>query len=89
MADTSCKTYPAKGWRAPSTKSERRKMREKHGAKCFLRPKELKYPVCTRRGNLSCGGLLAAKRRAAQYDHPKLAAKADRMAKKLGCCWAK
>ena len=43
-------------WRAPFY---RKSYKKKYGSKCFLEPKRLKYPVCSK-GKISCKGLLAA-----------------------------
>ncbi len=37
----------------------RKSYKKKYGTKCFLEPKTLKYPICTR-GKISCSGLNAA-----------------------------
>jgi hypothetical protein len=66
-----------KKWRelAPMTKSSRKKMPRK----CFLLPKERKYPVC-RKGStrVSCQGTRAAEFRARLNRRPDLVAKAKR-----------
>lgn len=88
---------PAKGWGkvAPKTRSARRRLLARCGRKAFLQPgakPEPKYPVVskyTRDCKPDCRGLLAAKRRADQYDHPSLARKAQRMAKQAGCRWTR
>lgn len=47
-----------KKWKAPSMKY-RSTYKNKYGSKCFLLPKENKFPICTR-GKIDCKGLLAA-----------------------------
>jgi len=37
----------------------RKSYKKKYGARCFLQPKTLKYPICTK-GKLDCSGLNAA-----------------------------
>lgn len=85
---------PSRGWArvAPKLRSQRRKLKEKCGSKCFLSPKDLKFPVCkktSRKGkcNASCSGILSAYRRARQYKHSAIANKALRLAKKKRCSW--
>ena len=78
-----------KGWKSRSpkrTKGTREKMKKKHGSACFLDPKNLKYPVCNpRTGAYDCGGIRAAKSRAAQFHKKSIEAKADRLWKKGKC----
>jgi hypothetical protein len=82
-----------RGWRgrAPKTLFERRELLRRCGAKAFLDPKHLKYPVMAK-GSTSCAidcqGLRAAKARAGQYHHRKLEAKAERKGKSAHCGWA-
>ena len=72
--------------------------KKKHGNKCFLRPKELKYPICDKyKGKVNCKGLLAAHNRAMlsvrrglkpkKYSYKKLAKTARKVAKKHKCNW--
>ena len=72
--------------------------KKKHGNKCFLRPKELKYPICDKyKGKVNCKGLLAAHNRAMlsvrkglkpkKYSYKKLAKTAQKVAKKHKCNW--
>jgi hypothetical protein len=37
----------------------RKSYKKRYGSRCFLEPKTLKYPICTR-GKLDCRGLNAA-----------------------------
>ena len=37
----------------------RKSYKKKYGSRCFLQPKTLKYPICSR-GKISCAGLNAA-----------------------------
>lgn len=90
----------AAGWHAvkPHTKDERKKIIEKYGQHCFLRPEEMKYPVCDMNGEYDCRGIIAAKfwadtaetkakktRRKRPYSFKKVSTKAKRLGKKLGC----
>ena len=90
----------AAGWHAvkPHTKEERKKIIEKYGQQCFLRPEEMKYPVCDMNGEHDCRGIIAAKfwadtaetkakktRRKRPYSFKKVSTKAKRLGKKLGC----
>jgi hypothetical protein len=72
--------------------------KKKHGNKCFLRPKELKYPICDKyKGKVNCKGLLAAHNRGMlsvrrglkpkKYSYKKLAKTARKVAKKHKCNW--
>ena len=52
-----------KGWKyvKPETKDERKHMMNKYGERCFLVPKELKYPICDKNdGIYDCRGLRTA-----------------------------
>ena len=71
-----------RGWKAPKTLSARRAMKAKCGSRCFLMPKELKFPICTRDCKVSSRGVVSANVRAAQWKYPKVEAKASRMIKK-------
>lgn len=81
-----------KGWRkrAPYLKSERRALLARCGAKAFLDAKHLKFPVMAKDGpcRIDCEGLRAAKSRAAQFHHRKVAVKVERMGKRASCRWA-
>ena len=47
------------------SKKGRKTYKKKFGARCFLYPKELKYPICHKKtGRVECKGLLAAHNRA-------------------------
>jgi hypothetical protein len=74
--------------------------KKKHGSKCFLLPKENKYPVCNKyTGKIECKGLLAAHNRAAlsiyrklkpkTYSYKKITRKARKIAKRRKCNWVK
>lgn len=84
-------TETKKGWRkrAPLTISERRELLEKYGRRAFLLPDELKFPVVDKKGRYDCMGILSAFRRARQYGYDDVAEKALRLAKRIGCEWAK
>jgi hypothetical protein len=92
----------ASGWKdaKPHTKEERRQVFQNHGEKCFLRPNELKYPVCDRNGRFDCRGIVAAKfwadtaetkavkktrKSKRPYSFKKVSRKAKRLGLKLGC----
>tara|TARA_B100000073_G_C23742277_1_gene574100 strand:- start:597 stop:959 length:363 start_codon:yes stop_codon:yes gene_type:complete len=53
----------ASGWKynKPHTKEERKALISNFGKKCFLKPDELKYPVCDKNGNFDCKGIIASK----------------------------
>ena len=76
-----------RGWSGakPNTTSERRLMMQKCGAKCFLLPSQLKFPICPMRPHISCKpsqqGLLAAKIRAKQHKYSNVYKKAARLMK--------
>ena len=82
-----------KGWRrrAPHLTSERRALKKRCGAKAFLDPKRLKFPIVAKMGGcaIDCAGLEAAVRRAGQFHHRKVEAKAKRLGKHAACRWAK
>lgn len=74
--------------------------KKKYGSRCFLRPRELKYPICDKRnGKVHCKGLLAAHNRAMlsvrrklkpkKYSYRKLAKTSRKLAKKHKCNWVK
>lgn len=86
----------------PKTKAEREELLKKFGARCFLGPKSLKFPICAYpSGAISCDGLRAAYVRARSlmgatkdrhpelYKYSKIAERALELAKKFGCEWVK
>lgn len=92
----------ARGWseNKPHTKEERLSSMKKHGKKCFLRPEELKYPVCDKNGDFDCKGIIAAKfwadtaetkamksktRKRRPYSFKNVSRKAKNLGYKLGC----
>lgn len=81
-----------KGWRrrAPKTKREREALYARCGAKAFLDPKNLKFPVMGKTGPCvpDCEGVRAAYSRAKQYRHRKAAGKAKRLGTRAACHWA-
>jgi len=81
-----------KGWRklAPKIPSERRALLARCGAKAFLEPKKLKFPIMAKTGPcvVDCEGLRTAYARAKQFRHTKAAAKAKRLGKRAACHWA-
>jgi hypothetical protein len=80
-----------RGWKksSPYGKPSRRILRNRCGSKCFLSPKNLKYPICGKSGKckLSCAGLLAAYTRSRQWKHNNIVSKARRIAKRSNCSW--
>ena len=76
-----------RGWAAmaPQRGKERTKLSQKCGSKCFLMPKEKKFPICASKCNVSCRGLLSAKIRASQYKYKGVAQKATKLMKTHQC----
>ena len=93
----------AAGWKydKPHTEEERKELLKKYGKDCFLRPEELKYPICNKEGEPDCRGIIAAKfwadvaetkakkakktRKKRPYSFKKVSSKAKTIGKKLGC----
>jgi hypothetical protein len=76
-----------------------KKYKKKYGSKCFLLPKENKYPICNKNtGKVECKGLQAGNYRAMlsiyrglkpkTYSYRSVANKARSMAKRKKCNWA-
>ena len=68
-----------KGWKkiSPKTKSERKGVYSRCGSKCFLSPKNLKFPICSKSScKISQKGVLAALARARQYHYDNIIQKA-------------
>ena len=66
-----------RGWAAaaPQRGKERQDLFKRCGAKCFLKPGDLGFPVClplreSKGCNVDCRGITAAKVRAGQYHYP-------------------
>ena len=81
-----------KGWGKafPKTRSKRKSMKSRCGSTCFLKPSELKYPICSRGCSPDCRGLLAAYRRARQSNRaPSVARRALSIARRKRCSWIK
>lgn len=80
-----------KGWksRQPSRKLRSPKSRQaiydKFGARCFLEPKTLGFPVCDSKGRYDCGGIHAAQNRARGSKHRAAKRKAKILSKKGEC----
>lgn len=74
---------PSKGWKksAPRLLSARRALIANCGAKCFLDPRRLKYPICDKSMDckIQCAGLLAAAVRSAQFKNRRVQKKARKM----------
>jgi hypothetical protein len=67
---------------------EREAMHER-APSCFLKPDQMKYPVCSKGGSKpTCEGLLAARRRAIMNKDRATRRKAESMALTMGCGWA-
>jgi len=87
-------TYTA-GWKAaaPQRGRERHTVMAKCGSKCFLRPEDEGYPVCSKCDGDSCScqvdcrGLLAAYRYAQKYGAQNIADAARQLALELNCNW--
>lgn len=73
--------------RAPKTKGERSALYMRCGAKAFLDPTNLKFPIMAKHGPCvpDCEGVRAAKSRAGQYHRGKIAKKAARISKRAAC----
>ena len=93
--------YMTKFWRdmKPSKKG-RKTYKKKYGSRCFLLPRQLKYPICDKKtGKMNCKGLLAAHYRASlsirrklkpkTYSYRKINKNAKKLAKKIKCNWTK
>lgn len=73
--------------RVPKTKFERLSVKKRCGTRCFLIPKTLGFPVCSKRScKPDCRGLRAAYARARQTGRASVARKALRIAC-LRCSW--
>jgi hypothetical protein len=73
------------GMMAPKPEKQRQSLRKKCGTKCFLRPEDNGFPVCsarTRGCGFNCKGLFAARARAIQYNYGDIEKKADALIKK-------
>lgn len=68
-----------RGWKKASPKpgSQRVAMMSKCGKKCFLSPKNLKFPICRTNCVEDCRGIAAAKSRASQYKYTAIANRAS------------
>jgi len=91
----------ASGWHKdkPHTKKERSIAIKKNGSKCFLRPSEKKYPICDKKGNYDCRGIIAAKfwadtaetkarkrpDKKRPYSFKKISNNAKKIGKSIGC----
>ena len=77
------KRCSSRGWakKAPRTRRERKRVRDKCGDYCFL-GKDMSFPVCsknTRKCRRDRAGVCAAKYRADQHDYKEIARKARRI----------
>lgn len=79
------KLQTKKGWSKLSpNKSQRREMLDMCGDKCFLLPREKKFPICAKGTcTVNCRGISAAKIRASQYKYNLVVDKANRLQRKL------
>ena len=82
------------------SKKGRKTYKKKFGAKCFIYPRKLKYPICHKKtGKVECKGLLAAHNRAMlsvrrklkpkKYSYKRITQKARKLGKKYRCKWVK
>jgi hypothetical protein len=73
-----------KGWgaEAPRRGTARHELYQKCGSKCFLNPKEEKFPICSKSCDIDCRGVHAAYQRARQYKHEDIAEKASSLLKR-------
>ena len=83
---------PSRGWikSYPKIKSQRALLYHNCGSKCFLEPKKLKYPICTKRSRTckpDCRGILSAYKRSRQFKDIKTSRKASKIAKNQKCKW--
>jgi len=79
---------PTRGWRmaVPTKGKERKEMLRVCGKKCFLKPVELKYPVCAYGScEVDCHGLYSAKIRSAQYKDKKVYKRAIKSIREYKC----
>ena len=80
------KSKPSKGWKSlsPSLRSERKKLLEKCGKKCFLMPGKLKFPICSKKMDckVNCGGIDSASVRAGEYKYKNVLKKAKSLYKR-------
>jgi hypothetical protein len=77
---------PSKGWSkmAPKKGKERNNMLKKCGSKCFLDPKNKKYPICAKGScKVNKKGLHAAYSRSREWHHEKIASKARKKLNKI------
>lgn len=78
---------------APKRGHDREKLISGCGSRCFLMPRERKFPICRRCGELSCtcrpdcSGLRAAIIRSAQWGYPGVNREAKRLFDANGCEW--
>lgn len=77
---------PSAGWRqlAPRSQNERRALLTTCGPHCFLDPRNLKFPVCSKQMDcvIQCAGIDSASVRAGQYKYEKILKKSKKMYKK-------
>ena len=82
----------AKGWarRAPKKPKDRRELLYRCGARAFLDPKKMKYPIMGKNAPcvIDCTGVRAAESRAGRYA-PRLATKAKKIGRRAGCAWTR
>jgi len=84
-----------RGWSAvaPQKGTERNRLIDQCGDKCFLKPDSKGFPICPKcmedecECEIDCRGLMAAKVRARQWDHNDIARKADRIGRKKCPDW--
>ena len=81
------KRYSSTGWsqKSPTRGDQRNLIKKKCGNKCFLRPKDNGFPICTSNCAFDCSGLKAAKNRARQYNYTSIENKAKSIELSFGC----
>lgn len=78
---------------APRKGLDRERLMKGCGGRCFLMPKEKKFPICRRCDGRSCSckpecsALRAARIRAAQWGYPEVYRRAKQMFDEQGCVW--
>jgi hypothetical protein len=82
------------GWdrSAPKTKGERRALKKRCGRRAFLEPGLMKFPVVAKGSRAclpDCRALRVAKQRASAHGYVAARRKAQDIAERVGCRWAR
>lgn len=80
------KRSPTKGWKksAPRKSSQRSRVKSRCGSRCFLLPRKLKFPICSRNScKINRKGVQSAYNRSRQYGYTSVARKAKRLLNKM------